>query len=604
MSFDSPHPPTSWIDVSEWSDASSRATLQLIAESVAQMVGFEVAVISAVQGETLVKVAIEGNDEVREALSSMRTPLATIRADLALAEDWGRFKFIDHDRAAVEDDFQWVPVFEPEDGPDAWRPLDALLAPLFTEDGDLCGLLSIDLPLTGRRPDHTQLDLLERYAAQAERALLNAIERDALSRRLRLAEAARRVVQVAVSQPDVEAALNKCRPALLEGFRADQLTIRTFPDEFLPAAGTAPHAVAGVRELIRRLAHECWSQQRVGILTKDWHDVGLIDDQEYSTLLGFALSQGFDSTMLVPIGAGRRCLGHLLLLRASNEVAWTADECTSALEVARDIGHAVLSARNLVREQRLVSELRRLDTYKTQLLSTVSHELKNPLGAIIGHLELVASARDLSEDAQFSIGAMERATGRIGRVVDDLLTLAKLEDPAAREPASALDLVPYLRAAVDTTRFAAEQRRLTVAIEAPDGPLPACGDAEGLERVFTNLVSNAVKYSPRGSAVVLSVAYHDIEARDPRASSTASDSLEVEVVVADEGIGISPEDQARLFTEFFRSSNPVALREPGTGLGLAISARIVNGHGGRIEVTSALGEGSTFRVFLPVPATH
>ena len=119
--------------------------------------------------------------------------------------------------------------------------------------------------------------------------------------------------------------------------------------------------------------------------------------------------------------------------------------------------------------------------------------------------------------------------------------------------------------------------------------MPLHADEEGLERVLTNLVGNAVKYSPRGGRVTVTVSGYD----------TSGD--EVEIAVSDEGIGISADDQAHLFTEFFRSTNPDALAEPGTGLGLAISARIVTGHGGRITVDSALGAGSTFRVFLPVP---
>ena len=604
MSLDPRHSHSSRPDASEWSDASSRATLQLIAESVAQMVGFEVAVISAVHEDVFMSVAIKGDDDVRNVLGEMLTPVDSVREDLAIAEDWGRFKFIGHEKSIDHDEYRWVPDIEQGPEPDAWHPLDMLLAPLHDNEGGLRGLLSIDLPVTGRRPDPAQVGLLERYAAQAERALLNAIEREALSQRLRLAEAARRVVQVAVSQPDIEAALNECRPALLDGFRADEVTIRTYSDEIVPARGTPlPGTTDGVRGIVRQLAHACWTQQRVGILTTEWYDDDLIDDHEHAALLEVALAQGFASSMIVPMGAGQRCLGHLILVRKDDETAWTADERTGALEVARDIGHAVLSSRNLAREQRLVSELRELDTYKTQLLSTVSHELKNPLGAVVGHLELVAGDPALSEDTQYSVGAMQRATGRISRVVSDLLTLAKLEDPEGRRPLSALDLRPAIQAAADSSRFAAEQNELAIHVVAPAGPLPVIGDAEELERLLSNLVSNAVKYSPSGGDVTITVTYGPLTTPDPRASSAGPVDREVEIAISDEGIGISSADQERLFTEFFRSSNPQALEQPGTGLGLAIAERIVRGHDGQMSVESALGEGSTFRVFLPVPAT-
>lgn len=588
-------------DVSTWSDASARATLQLIAESVAQMVRFEVANISAVLDGILYSVAIEGGDEVKVAVTGLRTPIHYVLDELTLAEDWGRFKFVPHEVMAEDDPYRWIPDIEPGEGADAWHPHDALLAPLYSEDGELCGLLSIDLPISGRRPDATQRDLLERYATQAERALQNAFAREALAQRLRLAEAARRVVQLAVSRPDIDAALRECSPALLEGFRSDDVTIRTYGDDLADTGGTTPRPISeGLRAVLRDLSRECWTAQEVAVLHPGRQLSPRLAAGHRDEMLASLRELGYASAMLVPMGAGNRCLGHLILLRRNDDLRWTTDEQVGALEVARDIGQAVLASRNLMREQRLVAELRELDTYKTELLSTVSHELKNPLGAITGHLELVLASEELSRDLAFSLGAMGRATSRITRVVEDLLTLAKLEDPDARESATDLDLCPALVAAVDGSAFLASQRGVSMRLELPDDPVEVCGTPEGLERVFANLVSNAVKYTPRGGSVVVSVevAPGAPEGPEPEVGAHAP---EVTVSVADEGIGISADDQARLFDEFFRSTNPAALAEPGTGLGLAISARIVETLGGRIEVDSALDEGSTFRVVLPAP---
>jgi signal transduction histidine kinase len=123
-----------------------------------------------------------------------------------------------------------------------------------------------------------------------------------------------------------------------------------------------------------------------------------------------------------------------------------------------------------------------------------------------------------------------------------------------------------------------------VATDLPTEAVTAWGDAVEIDRLVTNLVSNAVKYTPEGRRV------------DIRLRRTGE---RVVLEVADEGFGISPADQAQLFEEFFRSSNPAAAQQPGSGLGLAIVKRIVERHGGDIEVTSELGTGSTFRVTLP-----
>ncbi|MFA6298491.1 MAG: hypothetical protein WC642_04950, partial [Nocardioides sp.] len=161
-----------------WSDPLSRESVQLIAEGVTEMVGFQVAIISVVRGEALRAVAVAGSDEAREQLLGSATPMQVIHDEVARADDWGRFKFVPYDRqGGPSADYGWVPDFVPEDGPDAWHPLDLLIAPLHDDAGNVVGLLSIDLPVSGRRPDVGQRSLLEKYAAQAERAVLVALER-------------------------------------------------------------------------------------------------------------------------------------------------------------------------------------------------------------------------------------------------------------------------------------------------------------------------------------------------------------------------------------------------------------------------------------------
>lgn len=578
-------------DRESWSDSSARDALSLIAESVTQMVGFEVAVVSLVQDDVFVSVAISGPLSVHEALADVSTPVQLIVEEMHGAEDWGRFKFVSHETSRHgTDPYAWVPDLEPGQEPDSWHPDDALLAPLYDAHRALLGLLSIDVPLDRRRPGPGQRQLLERYAAQAERALSIGVEREAVARRLRLAEATRQVVRFASSQLDVEQALRDCRPALLEGFRADELTIRTYAVDSLPDSGTPkPDLPEGTREVVRALVRRSWAQQRSIVVTSTRHESDLVTDDEQRVLLATMTAQGFGSALLVPIGAAMLCIGHVILFRTDDALDWTIEERQSCLEVARDIGQAVQSARHLAHEQGLVVELRRLTSYKTELLATVSHELKNPLSAITGHLELVAAVPDLDPSVAYSVAAMGRASQRLVKVVGDLLTLAAVEDPDADFEHAVVDVGPLLDSVLELTQLEAERRGVLIEVDTAPGPLLALGDHDGLDRVLTNLVSNALKYTPRGGRVFLqAVARHGI----------------VEVSVADDGIGISVDDQERLFGEFFRSTNPVALAEPGTGLGLAICARIVARCGGRIEVDSELGVGSTFRVLvLQAPAT-
>jgi signal transduction histidine kinase len=179
---------------------------------------------------------------------------------------------------------------------------------------------------------------------------------------------------------------------------------------------------------------------------------------------------------------------------------------------------------------------------------------------------------------------MERGAQRMVRVIDDLLLLSKVGDADNPLIPVPVDLHRIVDEVVDLITVAARQKGVTVRIEAPEEPVVAAGDVTELDRLCANLVSNAVKYTPEGGAVTVSL--------------TGTDDRVV-LTVADEGIGISEDDVAQLGTEFFRSSNPEAVAQPGTGLGLAIARRVVDRHQGRLEIESALGKGSTFRVLLP-----
>ncbi|GAA5147224.1 hypothetical protein GCM10023340_19310 [Nocardioides marinquilinus] len=572
--------------MTSWSDAGSREALSLVAASVAEMVGFEIAIISVVRGDRMHSVAVEGSHEIRTAMLGVATPLRAATAELERADDWGRFRFVPHERTASDlHTVGWVPDMDPVEGEDAWHPLDLLVAPLYGEDGAMLGLLSIDLPLTRRRPDPTQRHLLERYAAQAERTLRMAVERDELGERIRLAEAARGVVRFASAQDDLERVLDDCRAPLLEGFRADYLGIRTYATSELAAVGSPPPPVSeALMDNIRDIARRAWDAQGVVVAADHLRPPGFVSEEQNAAMLLAVHDTGMATSMLVPLGSGTECLGHIALGRVDPSLPWSPDERASAFDVARDIAQAVVRSRNLAHEQRLVEQLRDLATYKAQVLSTVSHELKNPLGAILGHLELLEGVGGMPTDARRSVAALERAALRMRRVVDDLLALAEIEDPEADVPGEVLDVRAVIDEAVQLTREGAENRDLHIDVVVPHEEALVSFDADDLDRVLTNLLSNAVKYTHAGGSVALTVTVHDEE---------------VEIAVADEGIGISEADQERLFTEFFRSTNPQAVARPGTGLGLTICKRIVERHGGRIGVQSTLGEGSTFRVSLP-----
>jgi signal transduction histidine kinase len=197
---------------------------------------------------------------------------------------------------------------------------------------------------------------------------------------------------------------------------------------------------------------------------------------------------------------------------------------------------------------------------------------------------MLESTPGLSERTTGSLAAMERGAQRMVKVIDDLLLLSKVGDPDNPVLTRPVDLRQVVFDVIDLVGLAAQQKDIQLRLELPEEPVFALGDADELDRLCGNLVSNAIKYTPEGGDVT--VRLHLIGG-------------EVVFTCHDEGIGMSTEDVARLGTEFFRSSNPVALSQPGTGLGLAIVRRIVERHDGRLDIESELGRGSTFQVHLP-----
>ncbi len=579
-----------------WSDGPSRDALELIAEGVTQVAGFGIAAISVVREDgTLELIAIAGDDDAAQSVRGRRTPVASLMKELEKADDWGLLKFIPHERLDLgtgEEAWGWVPDPDliPSKEPDAWHALDMLVAPLYDDQGNLRGTLSMDLPLDGRRPGAQQREVLQTYAEQAGRSVVTALEREALAEQVRLADAARAIVRNASAQLSMDRILADSQQALVDGFQAQGMWLQTFDQNgqgdgtIYSSDGTVVELPAELVTIAENAARRAWTLQRSVVVAGDRPSGPTITEEQGEQVLTFLATIGIASIMFAPLGAGPECLGSLVLTRAAGQRGWTEHESAAALDIGHDLGRAILNARTFEREHQLVEELQALDTYKSQLIATVSHELKNPLTAITGHLEMLEGSPDLTGTMASSLKAMDRGARRLARVIDDLLLLSKVGDPNYPIIPVPVDVRRTLDDVLDLSSVAAERKGLVIIVEAPDTPVLASGDADELDRVFANLVSNAVKYTPAGGRITLTLGLED--------------GLVV-LRCTDQGIGISKDDQAKLGQEFFRSTNPQAVGEPGTGLGLTIVKRILERHSGQIDVTSELGQGSTFTVSLP-----
>lgn len=234
-----------------------------------------------------------------------------------------------------------------------------------------------------------------------------------------------------------------------------------------------------------------------------------------------------------------------------------------------------------------LTRMRRLEEVRRDFVANVSHELKTPVTSIQGFVEALVDG-GIQDPAQVEryLGIIARHTFRLNAIIDDLLTLSRLED-AGQERALSFDtcpIKPAIEEAIDLSGVKADEKRMTIDLTCDDS-LEARVNLPLLEQAIINLIDNAVKYSPEGSHI--------------HVQATRDDSR-VSIAVIDEGSGIPPEHLSRIFERFYVVDKSRSRKLGGTGLGLAIVKHIAQAHGGRVTVESTPGQGSTFIIHLPV----
>lgn len=232
-----------------------------------------------------------------------------------------------------------------------------------------------------------------------------------------------------------------------------------------------------------------------------------------------------------------------------------------------------------------LSEQRVIERMRVDFVANASHELRTPLASLLGFVEtLQGPARNDERARERFLGIMREQGLRMARLVDDLLSLSRIEQRAHVAPDTPVDLANIAREIVDSLALMAREREVTLTLNTPREPLQVPGDRDELLRLMENLVENAIKYGKQGGEVVITVAAGESEAS---------------VHVRDDGPGIAPEHLPRLTERFYRIDTAASREAGGTGLGLAIVKHIVLRHRGRLTIESKPGEGATFKAILP-----
>ena len=233
-------------------------------------------------------------------------------------------------------------------------------------------------------------------------------------------------------------------------------------------------------------------------------------------------------------------------------------------------------------------ELEEASRAKTHILSTATHELKTPLTSIIGYIDIILMRQNkvgpLNEKQQRYLQTAQRNSYRLKSLVDDLLDISRIESGGLELTPAELELWPEIEEIVTGMQTQINEKNIDLVLDIPQEICSLLADKLRLTQVMSNLLSNACKYSPEGARVT-------IRAREEDAG--------VRIDVSDTGMGISLEDQERLFPKFFRADNSSTREVSASGLGLYITKHLIEAHGGRIWASSQIGQGTTFSITWP-----
>jgi signal transduction histidine kinase len=271
-------------------------------------------------------------------------------------------------------------------------------------------------------------------------------------------------------------------------------------------------------------------------------------------------------------------IGHLFLAKSPGAPPFSEQDTRAVELLAAFAGAAIENAK-------LYAALHREVVAREDLLSMVSHDLRNPLAVVYTAARILQVASNVGGRERDQVDVIARNAMRMDRMIADLLTAAKVHEGRLPIDPRPQALAPIVAESAEALSSLAAKTGVELHVEVPKDLVVVC-DAERVVQALCNLVGNALKFTPRGGAIVVSA----------RASEASREAL---VSVRDTGSGIAPEDIPHLFDRFWQAK---AHASRGTGLGLFITKGIVESHGGRIDVTSRVGEGSEFRFTLPLAA--
>jgi PAS domain S-box-containing protein len=471
-------------------------------------------------------------------------------------------------------------VLRPKHGPQI--PIHDSAAPIRDADGRLFGVVLVFRDASAEKREEAKAEFL----ARAGEALVSSLDFKAT-----LGTVAHLAVPqladwcaVAIKEPGAAAsqqvAVAHVDPAKVQ--LARELGERYPPD---------PDAPTGVPEVIRTGKSELYTEIPAALLEASARD---------AEHLRCIRDLGLESAMVVPLRGQRSTLGAMTFVYAESGRRYSSSDLAFAEDFARRAALAIENALTMkqvedarTREQMLRRDAEVANRAKDEFLATVSHELRTPLNAILGWTSTLRS-RKLDADLDRPLAIVERNARAQAKLIEDVLDVSRIISGKLALNLGPTNLAEAIEASVETVTPAADAKDIAVSFDVDDGSLTITADAQRLQQVVWNLLTNAVKFTPKGGKVTV------------RGYREGSD---VCICVTDTGEGIRPEVLPAVFEPFHQADSSTTRRHGGLGLGLAIVKHLVTAHGGTIRASSdGVGMGATFVVRLParsvVPAVR
>jgi PAS domain S-box-containing protein len=449
-----------------------------------------------------------------------------------------------------------------ETGEERWTAIKS--TPVFDKDGQVQFAINIFQDITERR----RTEQAQKFLAEASEVINSSLDYTTT-----LASLAQKVVPTladwcAVDVIEEDHSLKRLAVAHVDPRKVEwayELQKRYPPDM---------NASLGVPNVLRTGKSEIYPE------IKDEMLVAAARDDEHLQIMR---DIGFTSAIIVPLIAHGRTLGAITFITAESKRIYGRED----LAVAENLAHRAAVAIDNARLYRSAQEANRL---KDEFLATLSHELRTPLTAILGWSNLLRTGKIQNLNAASGLEAIERNARAQSKLIDDLLDVSRIITGKLRIESKQINPVSFIEAALESLRPAAEAKGVDVNLIPDSDICPVSGDPARLQQVIWNILSNALKFTPKGGR---------IQVRVGRADS------QIEIAISDTGAGIKPEFLPHVFDRFRQADQSSTRHHGGLGLGLAIVRHLVELHGGTVHAESAgEGKGATFVVRLPVSDAH